>query len=409
MEREKYEKIYEISSWLLILIIIFTIRFFPTKLIESEDFYYVIGGFLSFLILYYYLIWKHFPREKRLYVKDVAEVIIIGILIIFAKNLGIYFFSLFLLPIVAAALTLNVARSILIVILACSFVAFETLLFHEGELPQFYLGFWQLLVLIIITIFCRFLALEVRHRREAEEEARIRALQLEEAERLRKEFVALTAHQLFTPLSIIRGFVSLLVSEDLGKLTDKQKGPVSQIYENVKKMIRLVSELLTASRIERDKPPLKLEERQLEGIIAKITGLMKTEADNKKLYLRFERPKKLLPLIKVDADKIEHVLYNLIDNGIRYTKKGGVVIKMEQKKDEIIISVKDTGLGIPSDYMDRLFQPFFRGENILELEKKGTGLGLFIAKSLIDKHQGRIWAESKEGKGSTFYFSLPIK
>lgn len=405
----KYERIYEAVSWGVILVVLFAIRFFPAKIIEADTFYLILGIVLSALILYYYLVWKKFPRTKRFYIKDIADVILLGILIHFAKDLGIYFFSLFLFPIVAAALTLDVFSSILIVLLACAIVAAETILGAQGNPPQYYMGFWQIITILIMTIFSRFLALEVRHRREAEEEARIKAFQLEEAEKLRKEFVALTAHQLFTPLSIIRGFISLLHSGDLGKIPPKQKGPVSEIYENTKKMIHLVSELLSVSRLEREKLPMEIREINILNLIQKSVSMMKPQAEAKKLYLRFKKPAQEIPKIKLDPDKIEQVLYSLIDNGIKYTKEGGVEVGVKRENNKaIVVSVSDTGVGIPSEYEDRLFQPFFRGKNILELDKKGTGLGLFISKTLVEKHGGKIWAKSQEGKGSTFYFSLPF-
>lgn len=404
------ERLFEIISWLIILTVVFTVKLLPIGIIEDDSFYVVIGSILSIIILSYYLVWKNYPRSQRLYIQNIAEVIIIGLLIYFARDLGIYFFSLFLLPIIATALTLEILPSILIVIIACSFIAIETLLRPSPDIWKF----WQLILIILVTIFCRFLALEIKHQRELKEKAEVRALELEEMEKLSKEFVTLTSHQLFTPLSIIRGFVSLLKSGDLGKLNKKQRQSINHIYDNTLRMIRLVEELLVVSRVERGKMPLHKKENNLYSVILNIINILKPQATTKNLYIKMEKldiPAKNL-IVNIDEEKIEQALLNLLDNAIKYTNKGGIKIKLKMKnekgKTEILTSITDTGVGIPKEYLDRLFQPFFRGQNILELDKKGTGLGLFIAKTFIEMHGGKIWAESNLDKGSTFCFTLPL-
>lgn len=402
---QQYERLFEVISWLIILIVIFAVRFFPTKIIEEDSFYIIVGSILAALIFSYYLIWKKFPREKRLYIQNIAEVIVIGILIHFARDLGIYFYSLLLLPIIATALTLEIIPSILIVILACVFVGFETLI---GSTPPVAWGYWQLALIILFTIFCRFLALEIRHQRELKKKAEIRAMELEETEKLSKEFITLTSHQLFTPLSIIRGFVSLLKSEDLGKLNQKQKNAANQIYDNTLKMVHLVSELLTVSRIERGKLPFHLKKTDLIPLVKDVVSSLQPQAKAKNLELKLEKLEIKNLFVNIDSEKIRNALLNLLDNAIKYTKKGYVKVEVKKQKGEALVTISDTGVGIPKEYQDRIFQPFFRGKNILELDKKGTGLGLHIAKSFIEKHGGKIWAESREGKGSTFSFSLPM-
>lgn len=233
-------------------------------------------------------------------------------------------------------------------------------------------------------------------------------MELEETEKLSKEFITLTSHQLFTPLSIIRGFVSLLKSEDLGKLNQKQKNAANQIYDNTLKMVHLVSELLTVSRIERGKLPFHLKKTDLIPLVKDVVSSLQPQAKAKNLELKLEKLEIKNLFVNIDSEKIRNALLNLLDNAIKYTKKGYVKVEVKKQKGEALVTISDTGVGIPKEYQDRIFQPFFRGKNILELDKKGTGLGLHIAKSFIEKHGGKIWAESREGKGSTFSFSLPM-
>jgi len=404
---KKYEWLFETVSWLIVLVAIFSIKILPVNITEDSSFYILVGVFLSFLIITYYAIWKVFPYEKRLYVQNIAQVAIIGLLIYFAKDTGIYFFSLFLLPIIATALTLDTLPSVLLITLTCVFVGLETLL----NPPASAWGLWQIALIVLITIFCRFLALEIKRQRELKIQAELKKKESEEAERLGKEFITLASHQLLTPLSIIRGFVSMLRAGDLGKLNPEQKNAINQIYNNSVKMIHLVEELLTVSRLEAGKLPFYFKKINLIPLISQVISSVGSASQAKKLFLKFQKPAEESIFVNADPEKIENVLLNLLDNAIKYTNKGGVTVKLKTKKaqgkTEVIVSISDTGVGIPVEYQERIFQPFFRGKNILELDKRGTGLGLYIAKSFIQKHNGKIWAESEEGKGSTFYFSLP--
>lgn len=403
-----YERLFETVSWLIILSIVFGIKFFPATIIEEDYFYIIVGGTLAAFILSYYLLWKNFPKSKRLYIQNISEVIVIGLLIVFAKDFGIYFFSLFLLPIIATALTLEVFPSIIIVILACVFVLAETLLRPSFNISSIF----QLALIVLITIFCRFLALELRHQRELMLQSVLKRKELEESEKLSKEFIALASHQLLTPLSIIRNFASMIKSEDLGKLNKKQKIAANQIYDNAVKMVHLVEELLTVSRIEREKLPFHFAKTNLVSLLEKTVSSFKPQAKSKNLSLNLEKTKNGEIYANIDSEKIQSVLFNLLDNALKYTQKGKITVKIETKeikgKEMAIISITDTGPGIPKEYQDRIFQPFFRGKNILDIDKRGTGLGLYIAKLLVRRHGGEIWVKSQAKKGSTFSFSLPL-
>jgi len=142
-----------------------------------------------------------------------------------------------------------------------------------------------------------------------------------------------------------------------------------------------------------------------------VIASSKEEAQRRGIHFEFKKPRKKIPEVKIDSEKISLVFQNLLDNAIHYTKTGGQVkvsIDYLKEKDRIIISVKDTGIGIPDDQQKRVFSRFFRGANAIKTETEGTGLGLFIAKNIVEAHNGKVWFESKENKGSTFHFSLPV-
>ena len=407
---QKLEKLAEGITWALVFILVLLGRYIPIKLISKDYFYLVFGSILVFLIIFYYVIWKRYSERKNFYLVNVASVILLGILIVFVKDLNLSAFSLFLLPIASVALALEVVPSVLIIILICSFIAFEVVIPSSFVISA--LGFWQTILIVIITIIARFLAIEIKHHREKQQVSEVRIKQMKEVEEVSKEFVTLTSHQLFTPLSIIRGFTSLLKSEDLGKINPKQKKAINQIYENTLRMIQLISELLTVSRLGQGKIPFHIEKIELGSLVYDIVCCFEEVAKSKNLELNFKKPKNPL-YAEIDQQKTKEAISNLIDNALKYTKEGRVSINVGAKningKNETVISVIDTGAGIPEEYKERIFEPFFRGKNILELDKKGTGLGLYIAKMMIENQGGKIWTEDNKPKGAIFSVSFALK
>jgi PAS domain S-box-containing protein len=228
-------------------------------------------------------------------------------------------------------------------------------------------------------------------------------------ERMKTEFVSISAHQLRTPLSAIKWSLKMLLDGDLGKISLEQKEFIEKAYASNERMIKLINDLLNVTRIEEGRYLFSLSYENIANIIKEQYQTFKELAEKKglKMELIFKQDK--FPLVKVDKEKISLVIQNLIENAIHYTQKGKITITLESKDREIIFSVEDTGIGIPKDQQERVFSRFFRAENAILSETEGTGLGLFISKNIIEAHGGRIWFESEEGKGTTFYFTLPIK
>lgn len=199
----------------------------------------------------------------------------------------------------------------------------------------------------------------------------------------------------------------MLECGDLGKTALNQKEAITEIYKNSVSMANLVAELLNISHIQSQTFRLQTERTQIGDLIEKVYKNFQKAAEQKKLDFKYIKPTKQLPEIYLDKIEIEEVLKNLIENAIIYTSKGKVSIFAEQKDNNIVVKIQDTGVGIPAQDKEKIFQPFFRGQSILEIRKRGTGLGLYICKLLVEKHHGKIWAQSSPA-GSTFAFSLPI-
>jgi len=228
-------------------------------------------------------------------------------------------------------------------------------------------------------------------------------------EKMKTEFVSISAHQLRTPLSAIKWTLRMLIDGEIGEITPEQKIFLEKTYKSNERMIALIKDLLNVTRIEEGRYLYNPIITDLDEIILKVISSFPEQIKKKKIKLEFKKAEERLPKVRVDIEKITIALQNLLGNAIRYSFPGGeVTIFLESSENEVICSIKDEGVGIPKDQYNRIFTKFFRGANVMRMETEGTGLGLFITKNIIDAHKGRIWFESEENKGTTFYFALPI-
>lgn len=229
-------------------------------------------------------------------------------------------------------------------------------------------------------------------------------------EQMKTEFVSLAAHQLRTPLSAIKWTLRMILDGDLGKTTEEQRDFLEKTYSSNERMIDLINDLLNVTRIEEGRYLYGLTFFQFEELLEEIMNNYKSEIKRKDINFEIEKPEKKMPMIRADMEKIELAVSNLLDNAVRYTPSGGKIkIVLSHDKEKINFSIKDSGIGVPGDQQKRLFTKFFRGANAIRIETEGSGLGLFIAKNVVEAHGGKIGFESEENKGSTFHFDLPIK
>ena len=233
---------------------------------------------------------------------------------------------------------------------------------------------------------------------------------LAEASRMKSEFIDIVSHQLRSPLTNIKWTFEILSSEDFDVPESKQEEYFENVKENIARMVELIDDLLIVSRIEQGRLPVRNKEFNLKQLAEEQISRYKifAEASRIKLSLYVEEN---LPKIWADPSLLKLAIENLVDNAIRYTKGGGEVIVGIKKRNNknILFSVRDSGVGIPQKEQKYIFQKFFRAENALRNRTKGSGLGLYVCRTIIEKSGGQIWFKSKEGRGATFYFTLPIK
>ena len=228
--------------------------------------------------------------------------------------------------------------------------------------------------------------------------------------RSKSEFISIAAHQLRTPLSAVKWTMRLIMDGDLGPLNSSQQKLLARGYETNEKMIQLVNDLLNVSRIEDGRFGYHFVEGNIIDTLSSIISSSSISAREHGVTVTFTSPPEGIPKFLFDAEKITLAFQNLIDNSTKYTPTGGevnasIVIEGEYVK----ISIRDTGVGIPQQQIGRLFTKFFRAENVIHMQTSGSGLGLFIVKNIVARHGGKIGVESQENKGSTFWFTLPMK
>jgi len=229
-------------------------------------------------------------------------------------------------------------------------------------------------------------------------------------ETMKSEFVTLAAHQLRTPTSAVKWSLRMLLDGDLGKMPEEQRKVIEEAYQTNDKAIQLLNDLLNVARIEEGKFLSKIASSDFGVLIKSVVQTFSKEIKKKKINFSLEFSDASLPKIMLDVDKMRMALENIIDNAVRYTLPGGkIAISVSVGKKEIEVKIKDTGIGIPEDRQNKIFSKFFRAENAMKIETEGTGLGLFIAKYIVEAHDGRIWFESEPGKGSVFCLTLPTK
>lgn len=235
-------------------------------------------------------------------------------------------------------------------------------------------------------------------------------LQEKELEAMKLDFVSMAAHELRTPLTALRGYLSILEYEAKSKLSSDEQKYLQRSVISSGQLSSLVENLLNLSRIERGSLKLDLAPLQPEAMVNGALANLQEVAKQRGIKLEFITPTKPLPLILADNFRIAEVLTNLTANAINYSKPQDGWVKIQAKVigHTVAFSVEDNGQGIPASSIPRMFTKFYRVQSSLAMGSKGTGLGLFISKAIVDAHHGKIWVESEVGKGSTFTFTVPL-
>lgn len=271
-------------------------------------------------------------------------------------------------------------------------------------------------VLIITILFGILLIKSVNDEIKAKEKIQRLAVDLEKANvRLREldkqksEFLSFATHQLRSPLTAIKGYASLIQEETFGKIERPLREAVDHIFQATEGMILMVEDFLNISRIEQGRMKYEFSDIDVAELTGEIAMEMQPTALKKKLELILEKTNEPV-IVSADPGKLRQVIANIIDNSIKYTPKGSIKVTLSKTPNKGIITIKDTGIGISEKEIHTLFEKFTRAKNANRVNVTGTGLGLYLAKKIVEEHKGNITVHSEgEGKGSTFRIELPLK
>jgi signal transduction histidine kinase len=235
--------------------------------------------------------------------------------------------------------------------------------------------------------------------------------QLRELDKLKSSFLANMSHELRTPLNSILGFADVMLEGLDGPLTENMNNDLGLIQKNGQHLLHLINDVLDMAKIESGKMNLNVEKFNVHELLSDVTNITSSLAKEKSLALVIEANSDREVEINADKIRMRQVMINLVNNAMKFTDKGSVSIRVQRDNNNVLISVKDTGIGIPADHLETVFQEFSQVDTTTTRKAGGTGLGLPISRRLINMHSGRLWAESSgiNGEGSTFYVTMPIE
>jgi len=394
---------------------------------------YIINYFLisfSVGVVLFLKLRKYKKPIEKLQIKYVLVGLIVSLLFGFTTNIIFPYFGFFNIAnygplttiIFSIFVTIAIARhhlfEIKVVLVELFVVAIGLILFIQSWINEaIWLRILNWSVFVLFCIFGYYLIRatieEIRRREQIEKmdkELRKTYKELKKLDIAKSEFISIASHQLRTPLTAIKGYVSLIDDRVYGEFPGKMKKPLRNIYSSVERLIKLVGDLLSISRIEAGKIKVEPEEFILEDLISGVIDELRNLSKEKKLYLKLEVSKKPVVKVFLDKAKIRQVILNIIDNAIKYTQMGGIIVNYKQENGFCRINIEDTGAGMTRSEIVDLFKTFSRGAAGKRTWTEGAGLGLYIAKNFTEMHNGRIWVESVgKKKGSTFYIVLPIR
>jgi len=385
---------------------------------KGENIFFGIGVALTFLILFnlfkgYFAL----PREEKLKV----QYFLIGVSLfalfnlifnvispIIRKTYEYYQFgdysAIFFLGFTAYAIVkrelfgIRVVLTTLFVGLIAILMFLDTVVLTHGLSLQIIKGITLAIFLYFGYLLIKSVIQEIQRRQE-----------IEKIDKAKSEFISIASHQLRTPLTAVKGYISMILEGTYGKLAEKQTRPLENVYQSNERLIKLVNDLLNLSRLDVGKIEFSPELISLEEMVSDIIEELRINAEKKGLYMKMVKSLEPLPKIMVDQDKLRQVILNIVDNAIKYTKEGGVTFELKKLDEQEEIKVSDTGEGMDEKELNSLFQMFSRATAGTQLHTEGAGLGLYVARQFIEMHGGKIWAESPgKSKGSTFYIRLPI-
>lgn len=400
----RFERLGEIFTWSALLLGLLVLQL-PFQLnLNHIVIYSLMAAIGGYTIVWYHLIPKKYSGRTKNFIFNLITVLFLSVLIHYTNGVRGYTIFLYFLVGLSTAMsmpiiyTLGIILSIVTLIFSESFLTLGNL---ATNLSFATLHSWAL---CLVVFYSRLEAGEASVARRREEE-----IMLEKEKtlsELKDEFVFIISHELKLPITAVKGYLDTIFSQYGSSLDSEAKELLQMTELNSERLNKLLNDLMDISRIEQGSLQIKLSDVSLQPLINEVLSNLLLDARKKKISLTQEGD--LDTGVKADPDRLKEILTNLVGNAVKYTPDGGrVVVKVKKESGLAQVSVVDNGGGISEEDQKHLFEKFYRVENEQTRTVKGSGLGLFITKQLVEKMGGQIGISSKAGAGSTFYFTLP--
>jgi len=251
--------------------------------------------------------------------------------------------------------------------------------------------------------------MDITEKKKAEEKIIKQNVQLRKLDELKTAFLNITSHELRTPMSAIKGYTQMLLKQTFGDINVEQKNSLDIILRNTNRLDGLIQDILDVSRLESRTMKFIPEKTDIKKLVGQTTETVQPSADRKEITINADVEEGITNLI-VDEERIKQVMINIVGNAIKFSPDGSIInVKARKEKNDVLFEVQDFGRGIPKDKLDKVFETFYQVDSGADRKFGGAGLGLAISRGIVISHGGKIWVESKEGNGSKFSFTLPVK
>ena len=293
------------------------------------------------------------------------------------------------------------------------FAMFVRILMSENIQDRVINGAFLVFAVIIGLFIIQSVIKEVEQREKIEKLAKdlyIANEKLKDLDRLKSELLSLATHQMRAPLTSIKGYTSMILEGDYGEISDRVKAAIKTIFDSCQSLVIIVGEFLDISRIEQGRMKYNVTDFDMKKVVSSVINEFKPTIENAHLTIDFVKDDNKEHLVHADVGKVKQILENIMDNSIKYTPIGGVTIVLTENWESVQVAISDTGIGISEEDISKLFSKFSRIKDANKINVIGTGLGLYVAKQMIEAQGGKVWAESEgSGKGSTFFVEFPKK
>lgn len=389
------------------------------------DIIYGIGFYPFLFVIFIFMVFTLVPLFLEKLTKS-SKIFLVGVIIFYVANLifnialpafvgvtHLYYIgdysTIFLLGFTAYAIVQHELFDIKVIVTEALTVVIWmvlfTKLFVSQSTTETVIDLFTLSLVVVFGIWLIRSVIREVHQREKLQEL---TTKLKELDKQKDEFISMAAHELRSPMTAIKGYTSMILQGDAGDIPEKARGYLADANAINDRTIRLVNNMLNVSRIEEGRMVYQLEVESLSRVARAVFASFVPEAERKGLKYSLQIPPAVKDTVEVDPDRIHEVVGNMISNAIKYTERGSVTVALGQpKNDTVRLEVADTGRGISKKEQEKLFRKFYRAESAVG-KTMGTGLGLYISKLLVEKFNGKIGIISDAGKGSTFWFELPL-